>query len=54
METVTNYLHRTATERENIGRLSDREVNRIHGWSRTSDEDRYEFNVENTGPNQVF
>ena len=44
----------TAAELEPIGRLSGREVHRIHGWSRTFDGDGYGLHVENTGPHQGF
>ena len=43
-----------ASEREPIGRLSGREVHRIHRWSRTSDKDGYGLHAENTGPHQGF
>lgn len=45
-------VDRTVAEREPIGRLSSREVHRIHRWSRTSDRDGYGLHVENTGPHQ--
>ena len=44
----------TAAELEPIGRLSGREVHRIHGWSRTFDGDGYGFHAENIGPHQGF
>ena len=44
----------TAAEREPIGRLSGREVHRIHGWSRTFDGDGYGLHAENIGPHQGF
>lgn len=47
-------VDRTAAEREPIGRLSGREVHRIHRWSRTSDRDGYGLHAENTGPHQGF
>lgn len=37
METATKYFHGADAERETIGRLSDREGDRIHGWSRIFD-----------------
>ena len=43
-----------ASEREPIGRLSSREVHRIHRWGRTSDEDGYGLHAENAGPHQGF
>ena len=43
-----------ASEREPIGRLSGREVHRIHRWGRTSDEDGYGLHAENAGPHQGF
>ena len=42
----------TAAELEPIGRLSGREVHRIHGWSRTFDGDGYGLHAENVGPHQ--
>ena len=42
----------TAAELEPIGRLSGREVHRIHGWSRTFDGDGYGLHAENAGPHQ--
>ena len=45
-------VDRTAAEREPIGRLSGREVHRIHRWGRTSDEDGYGLHAENAGPHQ--
>ena len=44
----------TAAEREPVGRLSGREVHRIHRWGRTSDEDGYGLHAENAGPHQGF
>ena len=44
----------TAAELEPIGRLSGREVHRIHGWSRTFDGDGYGLHAENIGPHQGF
>ena len=44
----------TDAEREPLGRLSGREVHRIHRWGRTSDRDGYGLHVENTGPHQGF
>ena len=44
----------TAAEREPIGRLSGREVHRIHRWGRAFDRDGYGIYVENTGPHQGF
>lgn len=41
-----------ASEREPIGRLSSREVHRIHRWSRTSDRHGHGLHVENAGPHQ--
>ena len=41
-------------EREPLGRLSGREVHRIHRWSRNSDSDGYGLHAENTGPHQGF
>lgn len=43
-----------ASEREPIGRLSSREVHRIHRWGRTFDEDGYGLHAENAGPHQGF
>ncbi len=43
-----------ASEREPIGRLSSREVHRIHRWGRTSDRHGHGLHVENTGPHQGF
>ena len=54
METAIRYFHGTDVERETIGRLPDREGDRIHGWSRTSDRDGYGLHAENTGPHQGF
>lgn len=45
---------RTAAERKPIGRLSGREVHRIHRWGRTFDEDGYGLHAENAGPHQGF
>ena len=45
---------RTAAEREPIGRLSGREVHRIHRWGRAFDEDGHGLYAENTGPHQGF
>ena len=42
----------TAAELEPIGRLSGREVHRIHGWSRTFDGDGYGLHAENAGLHQ--
>lgn len=47
-------VDRTASEREPIGRLSGREVHRIHRWSRTFDGDGNGLHAENTGPHQGF
>ena len=47
-------VDRTAAERETIGRLSGREVHRIHRWSRNFDGDGYGLHAENTGPHQGF
>ena len=47
-------VDRTAAEREPIGRLSGREVHRIHRWSRTFDGDGHRLHAENTGPHQGF
>ena len=44
----------TAAERKPLGRLSGREVHRIHGWSRIFDGDGYEFDAENIGLNLGF
>ena len=44
----------TAAEREPVGRLSGREVYRIHRWGRTFDEDGYGLHAENAGPHQGF
>ena len=44
----------TAAEREPIGRLSSREVHRIHRWGRTFDGDGCGLHAENTGPHQGF
>lgn len=44
----------TAAERESIGRLSGREVHRIHRWGRTFDKDGYRLHAENAGPHQDF
>ena len=41
-----------ASEREPIGRLSGREVHRIHRWCRTSYEDGHGLHAENVGPHQ--
>ena len=43
-----------ASEREPIGRLSGREVHRIHRWGRASDRDGHRLHAENTGPHQGF
>ena len=43
-----------ASEREPIGRLSSREVHRIHRWGRTFDGDGCGLHAENTGPHQGF
>ena len=45
-------VDRTAAEREPIGRLSGREVHRIHRWCRTSYEDGYGLHAENARPHQ--
>lgn len=45
-------VDRTAAERETIGRLSGREVHRIHRWSRNFDGDGYGLHAENTGLHQ--
>ena len=42
----------TAAEREPVGRLSGREVHRIHRWGRIFDGDGYGLHAENTGPYQ--
>ena len=42
------------SEREPIGRLSGREVHRIHGWCRNSDRDGHGLHAENAGPHQGF
>lgn len=52
METAIRYFHGTDVERETIGRLPDREGDRIHGWSRIFDGDGYEFDAENIGLNK--
>lgn len=39
-------------ERENVRKLSSREVHRIHRWSRTFDGDGYGFHAENAGRHQ--
>ena len=44
----------TAAELEPIGRLSGREVHRIHRWGRTFDGDGCGLHAENTGPHQGF
>lgn len=44
----------TAAEREPFGRLSGREVHRIHRWGRTFNEDGYGLYAKNTGPHQGF
>lgn len=54
METAIRYFHGTDVERETIGRLSDREGDRIHGWSRIFDGDGYEFDAENIELNLGF
>ena len=54
METAIRYFHGTDVERETIGRLPDREGDRIHGWSRIFDGDGYEFDAENIGLNLGF
>ena len=42
----------TAAEREPLGRLSGREVHRIHRWGRAFDGDGHELHAENAGPHQ--
>ena len=42
----------TAAEREPLGRLSSREVHRIHRWGRAFDGDGHGLHVENTGSHQ--
>ena len=44
----------TAAERESFGRLSGREVYRIHRWGRTFDGDGYGLHAENTEHIKVF
>lgn len=44
----------TAAERVPLGRLSGREVHRIHRWGRASDRDGHGLHAENTGPHQGF
>ena len=44
----------TAAELEPIGRLSGREVHRIHGWGAAFDGDEYGLHAENIGPHQGF
>lgn len=39
-------------EWEPLGRLSSREVHRIHRWGRTIEGDGYGFHAENTRPHQ--
>ena len=39
-------------ESRSIGRLSSREVHRIHRWGRTFDGDGYGLHAENAGPHQ--
>ena len=41
-------------ESRSIGRLSSREVHRIHRWGRTFDGDGCGLHAENTGPHQGF
>ena len=41
-----------ASEREPIGRLSSREVHRVHRWGRIFDGDGYGLHAENAGPHQ--
>lgn len=43
-----------ASEREPIGRLSSREVHRVHRWGRTFDGDGYGLHAENAGSHQGF
>ena len=45
-------VDRTAAEREPIGRLSGREVHRIHRWGRVFDGDGHGLHAENVGPHQ--
>ena len=56
-KTITPLLEAVdgaAAEREPIGRLSGREVHRIHRWGRAFDEDGYGLHAENAGPHQGF
>ncbi len=44
----------TAVEREPVGKLSGREVHRIHRCGRAFDGDGYGLHAENTEPHQGF
>ena len=43
-------VNRTVAEQEPVGRLSGREVHRIHRWGRNFDGDGYGLHAENAGP----
>ena len=44
----------TTSERKSLGKLSGREVHRIHRWGRVFDGDGHRLHAENIGPHQGF